>query len=447
MSNTIAHKEIENWWDGKVIIDEIRQYVDDRGTLVELWRSDDDKNNNDGFSGGTKPEMSYWSETKPWVIRGPHQHEKQCDNFITYKGVMIYQLYNPETREMKYFITDKDKIYRVKVAPPIVHSYRNIQTETILTGNFPTALFMGKDKLGYKPEHKIDEIRHEESIQPSRNIWVFGSNGRLGSALVKSLFNHMEYHSYNVIPVGEKFKNQSDDIKKLTGILDEILKNKTENDIVINCIAKTNVQNSEETFLFENVILQNVINTFCVKNEIRVLAFSSDYVYQTGDLSKYTQSKIKFEEQVLNCLQSDDSVLYKKYLKVIRLANLFSLKPNDTHNVINKVYKNFVNKNVSVPKDLFIMPTSVEQVSEFLVKSYIPNYDKFNFYTNVSGPAIDVVSLLKNNLTLKDEDIEYTILESSKTVCNYEDFLNYNHVLLDCSIDIFNKFTQNKDNK
>ena len=119
MKNTVTHKEVFNWWDGKVIIDELKEFSDDRGMVTELWRVDDNKSYTDPTRTSV---MSYWSLTKPFVRRGPHQHENQCDFFISFKNNMVYEFTNVDTNEQKFFITDPSKIYRVKVDTPIVHA-------------------------------------------------------------------------------------------------------------------------------------------------------------------------------------------------------------------------------------------------------------------------------------------------------------------------------------
>jgi dTDP-4-dehydrorhamnose 3,5-epimerase len=443
---TIVHKELFNWWNGKVIIDEIKEFTDDRGCLVELWRTDDQKMADDGYGGGTVPLMSYWSITKPFVVRGPHQHENQTDWFVTFKGLMVYQLYNPSTDEMKHFITDPTKIYRVKVAPPIIHSYRNLSVKESISGNFPTALFMGKDKKGYSATQKIDEIRHEHVIEHCPTIWVFGSNGRLGKALVNRLYKDMGYHKYNVVPLSLKIQNDLLDIKNLESVLDFIKTNKKPNDVVVNCIAKTDVQNQLEDFEFENVKLPIFLAEFCVMNQIHFLQFSTDYVFQTGEISKYTESKIKLEtwfENALNCTQAPEYAKdIKKYVKFMRVANLFSQDEKDVRNVITKVYKSYFDRNLRSPANLVIMPTDVEVLAEFISKEYLFNIDSQDSVVSVSGKPYSIHDLVEKFI----EPVEPFFVmgvDNPKTVNRPKEFLE-TAILLNCDVNILNKFVSLK---
>lgn len=446
---TISCKEVENWWNGKVIIDEIKEYVDSRGSLVELWRSDDTKMQDDGFDGNTVPEMSYWSVTKPYVLRGPHQHENQTDWFVTLKGRMVYQLYNPDTKEMKFFVTDPSKIYRVKVAPPIIHSYRNLQTTDIVTGNFPTALFMGKDKKGYSSTSKIDEIRHEHVVESVKNIWVLGANGRLGKELVARLYADMGYHSYNVIPISDKFTNDRAGIEAVKALMDVITLNKKDGDIIINCIAKSNVQSGSDDFLFSNFSLPVFLTEIAVRENIHFVQFSTDYVFQTGEVSNYTRSKKKYEEWVDSVMETP--ILYGvereqvyKYLHIIRLANLFSQDADDVHNLLNKLNSKLKAGAISAPPSLLVMPTDVAAIAEYLSKEYIPNIDKKVNTVNLSGKPYTIQQLVEKFLGL-----DPTVVEDGEQVLehNVDRFLDPERwVELDCDLAILKKFATIKQN-
>ncbi len=431
---TITHKEIHNWWDGLVIIDEIKEYVDERGSLVELWRTDDDKtikvNENSSI---TSPQMSYWSITKPFVQRGPHQHLYQFDFFVTWKSTMVYQLYNPNTNEMKYFITDPNKVTRVKVATPIIHSYRNLDGKDSITGNFPTSLFMGMDK-----KEPIDEIRHEELIKPSKNIWIFGANGRLGKAIVKKLYDDMNYHTYNVIPITEKFANDENGIQKLNNILN--LANNTKispDDVIINCLGKTNVQNSSDDFIFSNFSIPKYITEFCISNKFYFVHFSTDYVYQVGELSKYTQSKLMFEQwlDASNEEPTLQNVPYEDihtYAKIIRVANLFSQDVNDEHNALFKLYKAAMSNKLTISKGHIIMPTDVADIATFISNEYIHKINNFDSAINISGKSYTTEQIIQDFAGL-GECWQY--IDSSKNpVKNFPDiFLNMkNYIQLNC---------------
>jgi dTDP-4-dehydrorhamnose reductase/dTDP-4-dehydrorhamnose 3,5-epimerase-like enzyme len=433
---TVAHTEIHSWWNGLVKIDEIKEYTDDRGSLVELWRSDDEI---------TDSKMSYWSITKPFILRGPHQHSvAQTDFFVTWKARMVYQLYNPDTKEMKCYITNPDKVTRVKVAPPIVHSYRNLEARDVLTGNFPSSLFMGENKSG-----PIDEIRHEQLIKPTKTIWIFGANGRLGKALIKNLYNEMGYHTYNVVPVYEKFSNDRDGLEKLRLLFDHIIKNNTpEQDVILNCIANTSVQEQSHEFTFPNYLLPKYITEFAIKNKIHMIQFSTDYVFQQGVVSEYTKSKVLYEKWVQKTidelstnLDDTDKKQFLKYIHIIRLANLFSQDENDTQNILTKLVQNIKNtQQITISKDLVVMPTDVECIAEHLTKNYINNISSFEPIINLSGRIHKIENII-HNYVKNPENVKIIYNENPMVINSPEMFYNdKTYIELDCSRQIKEKF-------
>lgn len=142
--------KIKTHLEGVVFID-LETYEDDRGWLMELFRSDCLLENN-------FPEMGYISQTKPGVTRGPHEHSSQSDLFC-FVGPGNFELTLSEqnlTYEEKHIVGENNPV-AVIVPPKIIHSYTNISKYPGLVLNFPNRLFAGPGKL-----YPIDEIRHED---------------------------------------------------------------------------------------------------------------------------------------------------------------------------------------------------------------------------------------------------------------------------------------------
>lgn len=437
MEKTINYTEVGNFWNGKVVIRELKKYTDERGMVAEIFRTDSDLN--------FDSKMCYISDTNPLVLRGPHEHKDQKDVFISWgdNARMIYQMYNPaEPQEVKYFVTEPNKIYSVTVERGIIHSYRNISATPIKTLNFPDQLYKGLDK-----KSEIDEIRHEDKITPTHNIWIFGAGGRLGNAFVKSLFKNMGYHKYHVIPIYEKFENNKDGLKKLNDTLEEIAKNK--NNIIVNCIAKTNVHDEKSDFNYENFLLPKFLSEFCVKQKIHIVNFSTDYIYQTGAISPYTRSKILFETWLATALEDENMWGYllsdiKKYIKVIRVANLFSKDKEDTRTLINKIFAKIKEGGITIPKDLTIMPTSVEALSQFIIDTYLFEIDGKNQVVEISGKAYNFFEF--KNKFFGDMKCDIKENEHAKVKNNTELFLNNDYYQeIDCDSDIIEKLQTIKD--
>lgn len=416
--NTVSHIRVAEFFDGKVTIDELREFSDDRGFLCELWRTDDDAMNT------SSPEMCYYSHTKPLTMRGPHEHKDQTDWFITLKSHMLYMFVYDQTPA--HFETDPTKIYRVKVDPGIIHSYRNLSvTHEAKTANFPSSLFMGKDK-----QEDIDEIRHEPMVEKNKTIFVLGANGRLGKAITDELLANMKRHEYHVVPITDIINDSN-----LIPLFDAIIDAKSSvDDIVINCIALTNVQNNEDDFDYPNYILPRHITEFCIQKQLYLIQFSTDYIYQTGEISPYTSSKKAYEAWFDDILAGfnfapGNKDIVKHYIKIIRLANLFSLDESDVHNMINKFYKRCENieETIVVPKTLQLMPTAVEDIAKFLSKKYVHKITEYGQYLNLSGKAYTVEEILVEFFKFKDLNIEDLPEEEMRVVNNPNLFLQSSH--------------------
>ena len=144
---------------GKIADVEIRplkKFVDDRGWLTELWRTDN-------VSEAQRPVMTYLSQTEPGIARGPHEHVDQTDYFC-FIGPGNFKIYLWDNREdsatymhRHIFYAGQDNPSVVIIPPGVVHAYKNVSHTPGVVINCPNALYRGKD---YSEE--IDEIRHED---------------------------------------------------------------------------------------------------------------------------------------------------------------------------------------------------------------------------------------------------------------------------------------------
>lgn len=125
---------------------------DDRGWLVELFRSDEPH-------GGVLPAMAYISQTKPGVVRGPHEHERQTDLFAFLDGRFRVVLWEnrpglPPIREEH--VVGAERPTAIVVPPGVVHAYQNIGQAPATVINLPDQLYAGPGR-----SQPVDEIRHE----------------------------------------------------------------------------------------------------------------------------------------------------------------------------------------------------------------------------------------------------------------------------------------------
>lgn len=142
-----------------VIIRELRQFDDDRGWLIELFRSDE-------IEQEFFPAMSYVSMTRPGVARGPHEHVDQADLFC-FLGPSTFRLYLWDNREGSELFGQRFTYEfgvgckaAVIVPKGVVHAYKNIGEVDGIVYNAPNRLYAGQDRL-----EPVDEIRHEDKTE------------------------------------------------------------------------------------------------------------------------------------------------------------------------------------------------------------------------------------------------------------------------------------------
>lgn len=139
-----------------VLVRPLNRYVDDRGWLVECFRTDE-------LDPELAPPMAYVSLTHPGVVRGPHEHKDQADNFAMI-GPSTFKVFlwdarrnSPTTGNMQVVFGGKDNPVSIIVPAGVVHAYKNVGAEDGLVFNAPNRLFAGEGK-----RDPVDEIRHED---------------------------------------------------------------------------------------------------------------------------------------------------------------------------------------------------------------------------------------------------------------------------------------------
>ncbi len=138
-----------------VTVKPLAKYVDDRGWLTEIFRSDEVEER-------YFPVMGYISMTQPDVARGPHEHVDQADNFC-FIGPSNFKIYlwdnrkNSPTHMVKQILfAGEDSACSIIIPPGVVHAYKNVGGKSGMVVNCPNRLFAGKGK-----KEPVDEIRHE----------------------------------------------------------------------------------------------------------------------------------------------------------------------------------------------------------------------------------------------------------------------------------------------
>ena len=138
-----------------VRVEALPVYPDPRGSLHELYRSDE-------IPKGFNPVMACCSWSQPGVTRGPHQHVMQDDYFV-FAGPSDFRVYlwddRPDSAKASrgWFInTGASAPSRIYVPRGVVHAYRNIGNVSGVVVTVTSLLFKGEGR-----RDPVDEIRHE----------------------------------------------------------------------------------------------------------------------------------------------------------------------------------------------------------------------------------------------------------------------------------------------
>lgn len=139
-----------------VVFTPLVRWGDARGWLMELFRQDE-------LAAVHHPQMGYVSETRPGVVRGPHEHVEQTDLFV-FAGPGKFRLYLWDARagsptHGRYVVVELGEHCpcAVLVPPGVVHAYKNIGAGPGWVFNLPNRLYRGEGR-----RQAVDEIRHED---------------------------------------------------------------------------------------------------------------------------------------------------------------------------------------------------------------------------------------------------------------------------------------------
>ena len=139
-----------------VIVRNLHKNIDNRGYLIETFRKD-------LLPEGLRPAMSYISNTKPGVTRGPHEHREQTDIFCFIgPGNFKIKLWDNRKDSSTYknvmeIIGGESNQVTVIVPTGVVHGYKNVSHKDGMVINYPDSLYKGWGK-----HEEVDEIRHED---------------------------------------------------------------------------------------------------------------------------------------------------------------------------------------------------------------------------------------------------------------------------------------------
>lgn len=121
-----------------VVVKPLKVIPDERGYLMEMFRSDDPFFEKFG--------QSYLTVVYPGVVKGWHYHRKQTDHFCAVKGMAKVVLYDdregsPTRGEVnEYFMGEKNPIL-LRIPAGVLHGMKGVGTEPAMIVNVPSEVY------------------------------------------------------------------------------------------------------------------------------------------------------------------------------------------------------------------------------------------------------------------------------------------------------------------
>ena len=145
-----------------VVTQKLRLVPDERGYLVEIFRSD-----NELFE---KFGQVYMTVAYPGVIKGWHYHKKQNDFFVVIKGMAKVVLYDRRKGsktfgEVNEFFMGEQNPLLLKIPKEVLHGFKAIGTDSAYLINCPTELYVYDKPDEYRIPNNSKEIPYDWEIK------------------------------------------------------------------------------------------------------------------------------------------------------------------------------------------------------------------------------------------------------------------------------------------
>tara|TARA_Y100000588_G_C14271882_1_gene932678 strand:+ start:1628 stop:2515 length:888 start_codon:yes stop_codon:yes gene_type:complete len=265
-----------------------------------------------------------------------------------------------------------------------------------------------------------------------KNILVTGSDGQLGNS-IKKISN--QYDMYNFYFANKHTLNISN-----IDLVENFVKNYNI-DIIINCAAFTNVEESEIkkelADLINNTSVDNLAK-ICNKNHIQLIHFSTDFVFDGMKNSPYNENDIPnpINYYGLTKLNGEKKMMSYNLDKsiIIRTSWLYSeSKNNFVSKILNKI-NNY--ENINVVNDEIGSPTNAIDLSELILtiipmlknhKTEIFHFSNLGFCSRydfskeinkiVNGKSFINSGNILNTMAIRPK---YSVLDSTKIINQFD---------------------------
>jgi dTDP-4-dehydrorhamnose 3,5-epimerase len=141
-----------------VSVRKLRLIPDERGFLMEMFRSDWDEFEKFG--------QTYITAVNPGAVKAWHYHKIQTDHFICVAGMAKVVLYDGRKDSLTYgeineFFMGTLNPTLLKIPPFVYHGFKGISQETTLIVNVPTELYNYATPDEYRLPAHTDDIPYD----------------------------------------------------------------------------------------------------------------------------------------------------------------------------------------------------------------------------------------------------------------------------------------------
>ena len=138
-----------------VVVKNLKRIVDDRGFLMEIFRSD--------WPEFQKFGQTYMTTCRPGVVKAWHYHKLQWDHFVPIRGNALIGLYDPRDGSPSKGILQEIEVREgepkfIKIPPMVHHGFTPIDDKDIWVINTPTELYNYKQPDEYRLEWDDPDI-------------------------------------------------------------------------------------------------------------------------------------------------------------------------------------------------------------------------------------------------------------------------------------------------
>ena len=140
------------------IVTPLKVMADERGRLMEMFRSDDPN--------FLKFGQTYMTTAYPGVVKAWHYHKKQVDNFIVVHGMLKVVLYDsredsPTFGEVNEFFLGVHNPVRLTIPNLVYHGFKCIGDHEAICINVPSELYDYKDPDEFRMPAHGSEIPYD----------------------------------------------------------------------------------------------------------------------------------------------------------------------------------------------------------------------------------------------------------------------------------------------